>query len=134
MNRNEFGFFYWNSDNKKMAAIDLGSRYKTPILPIWLTCIQDSWGVLFNPNKDLMKSYAAENRFPLYYYSNTLTKARTETKLVIDSRGAGKTAPVVATLDDDLDEEEDDSDPMERAIQTKWAGATVTWKNVKPYL
>ena len=65
VNRNEFGFFFWNSDNKKMESINLGSRYKTPILPIWLTCIQDSWGVLFNPNKDLMKSYAAENRFSI---------------------------------------------------------------------
>ena len=46
-----------------MEAINLGSRYRTPILPIWVTVIQDSWGVLFNPNKDLMKSYAAENRW-----------------------------------------------------------------------
>ncbi len=40
----------------------LGSRLKTPILPIWITCCKDNWGVLFNPNKDLMKSYQAENR------------------------------------------------------------------------
>ena len=40
----------------------LGSRLKTPILPIWVTCCRDNWGVLFNPNKDLMKSYQAENR------------------------------------------------------------------------
>ena len=46
-----------------MEAINLGSRYRTPILPIWVTVLQDSWGVLFNPNKDLMKSYAAENRW-----------------------------------------------------------------------
>ena len=47
----------------KRAAINLGSRYKTPILPIWVTCINDNWGVLFNPNRDLMKSYSAENRY-----------------------------------------------------------------------
>ena len=46
-----------------MEAINLGSRYRTPILPIWVTVLQDSWGVLFNPNKDLMKSYAAEDRW-----------------------------------------------------------------------
>ena len=42
--------------------VNLGSRLKTPVLPIWVTCINDNWGVLFNPNKDLMKSYSAENR------------------------------------------------------------------------
>ena len=36
---------------------------KTPVLPIWVTCINNEWGVLFNPNRDLMKSYSAENRF-----------------------------------------------------------------------
>ena len=46
-----------------MAAINLGSRYKTPILPIWVTLIDNNWGVLFNPNRDLMKSYSAENRY-----------------------------------------------------------------------
>ena len=61
--RNEFGFLYWDSDEVKMAAINLGSRYKTPILPIWVTLINDNWGVLFNPNRDLMKSYSAENRY-----------------------------------------------------------------------
>ena len=35
---------------------------KTPVLPIWVTCINNEWGVLFNPNRDLMKSYSAENR------------------------------------------------------------------------
>ena len=39
-----------------------GSRLKTPVLPIWVTCINNEWGVLFNPNRDLMKSYSAENR------------------------------------------------------------------------
>ena len=53
---------YWNSDPEKMAEMNLGSRYKTPILPIWVTCINNHWGVLFNPNKHLMKSYSAENR------------------------------------------------------------------------
>ena len=84
------------------------------------------------------------SRFLLYYYSNTLTKATLETKLVIDTRGATK-APA---KEEDMDDE-DSVDPMGMAIQTKylkktkcsvlissfrWAGASVTWKNVKPYL
>ena len=43
--------------------MNLGSRLKTPILPIWVTWCNKHWGVLFNPNRDLMKSYQAENRY-----------------------------------------------------------------------
>ena len=46
--------------------MNLGSRLKTPVLPIWVTCINENWGVLFNPNRDLMKSYSAENRSSKY--------------------------------------------------------------------
>ena len=61
-NRNDMGFLYWDTNAKITNEMSLGSRLKTPILPIWLTCVNGNWGVLFNPNKDLMKSYAAENR------------------------------------------------------------------------
>ena len=61
--RNDIGFLLWDRDEKMTEEAGLGSRLKTPVLPIWITCVNGSWGVLFNPNKDLMKSYAAENRF-----------------------------------------------------------------------
>ena len=51
----------------------------------------------------------------MYYYSNTLTKATLETKLVIDTRGATK-APA---KQEDMDDEES-VDPMGMAIQTKY--------------
>ena len=60
--RNDIGFLLWDRDEKMTEEAGLGSRLKTPVLPIWITCVNGSWGVLFNPNKDLMKSYAAENR------------------------------------------------------------------------
>ena len=60
--RNEIGFLYWEQNEEKTQDINLGSRLKTPVLPIWGTCINENWGVLFNPNSDLMKSYSAENR------------------------------------------------------------------------
>ena len=49
--------------NECDSKSEQGSRLKTPVLPIWVTCINNEWGVLFNPNRDLMKSYSAENRF-----------------------------------------------------------------------
>ena len=52
--------------------------------------------------------------------------------MVIDTRNASKPAKTLEDLDPEDDD--DETDPMERAIQIKWPGATVTWKNVKPYL
>ena len=115
--RNDIGLLIWNKTIEETEKLGVGSRFKTPNLPVWVSCVNGNWGVLFNPNKDLMKSYAAENRFMLYYYSNTLTKATRETKLVIDTRGTNK-APAV--IEEDLEIEDVDSeDTMERAIQTK---------------
>ena len=62
--RNEIGFLSWEKTEEQTQEMCLGSRLKTPVLPIWVTCINGDWGVLFNPNRDLMKSYSAENRFP----------------------------------------------------------------------
>ena len=47
-------------------ALNLGSRIKTPSLPLWVTRCNGSFGVLFNPNKDLLRSHNAEKRFKLY--------------------------------------------------------------------
>ena len=78
MVRNDLGFIIWSTNEEKTMNFNLvtkngasykcdpnseqGSRLKTPVLPIWVTCINNEWGVLFNPNRDLMKSYSAENR------------------------------------------------------------------------
>ena len=62
MDRNDIGFLVWESDKDQTELLKLGSRYKTPVLPIWVTCINNNWGVLFNPREDLMKSHSAENR------------------------------------------------------------------------
>ena len=117
----------------------LGSRLKTPVLPIWITCVNGSWGVLFNPNKDLMKSYAAENRFTvqiqsrhcsynnynnyllarfnLYYYSNTPIKEKIDTILLIDTRNNRNFGKHNIELNDDFDGVEEN--PLEKAIQSK---------------
>ena len=109
--------------------MNVGSRLKTPVLPIWVTCVNDNWGVLFNPNRDLMKSYSAENRssclkvhdmwiificfrFQLYYFSNTLTKENRNTVLFIDTR----TKKSIHNMND-VDEIEEDH--LEKAIQSK---------------
>ena len=51
-----------NTVTNSAKEAGIGSRLKTPVLPIWVSCVNGEYGVLFNPNKDLMKSYSAENR------------------------------------------------------------------------
>ena len=60
--RNDIGFLAWYENGNVNKNLKVGSRLKTPSLPIWVTCINDQWGVLFNPNLDLLKSHSAENR------------------------------------------------------------------------
>ena len=64
--RNDIGFLIWTENEETTADLNLGSRLKTPVLPVWVTCVNDHWGVLFNPNRDLMKSHSAENRQDYY--------------------------------------------------------------------
>ena len=60
--RNPIGFLIWERSVERTDRHNLGSRMKTPHLPMWVTCVNNKWGVLFHPKMDLMKSHAAENR------------------------------------------------------------------------
>ena len=62
LERNYIGFLIWDKTPDRTSRHKLGSRYKTPHLPIWVTSVNNQWGVLFNPRLDLMKSHSAENR------------------------------------------------------------------------
>ena len=57
LDRNYIGFLIWDKSEGKTSKHGLGSRYKTPHLPIWVTSVNNQWGVLFNPRLDLMKSH-----------------------------------------------------------------------------
>ena len=136
--RNEIGLLVWQTNEYLTNKLGLGSRMKTPVLPIWVTCINDNWGVLFNPNRDLMKNYSAENRFQLYYYSNCqikeVLKERRETILTIDTRGTRpKFSQEYKDNDPDNDDPEEDRDPLQTAVQTKWEGAMLDWQGLPCY-
>ena len=118
MERNDVGFLVWDVDEDQTEALNLGSRLKTPVLPIWVTCINSNWGVLFNPKEDLMKSYSAENRFQLYYYSNMDTKEDKETIITIDTRG--KDNRRLSIVDSDNEDTEDQTDDLGVAITARW--------------
>ena len=59
ISRGEVGLLRWT---REAASEGVGSRLKTPHLPVWVTWANQAFGVLFNPNKDLLRDYHAENR------------------------------------------------------------------------
>ena len=135
--RNDIGLLVWKQNEAATADLSLGSRLKTPVLPVWITCVNNNWGVLFNPNRDLMKNYSAENRFQLYYYSNCqikeVVKEKKETILTIDTRGSSKSTSAYKE-DVDIDEPEEERDSLQLAVQTKWEGAVLDWQGVPAHL
>ncbi len=114
------------------------------MMPIWMTRCNGSVGILFNPNRDLMRSYHAENRqrnipawklyhllttnyncrFQLYYYSDSDVKKdeRKETILTIDTRSLNKNGGLAGGDEGDQDADFEDLpvNPLEMAIKTKY--------------
>ena len=60
LQRAEVGLLVWKRHDGDQCVV--GSRLKTPSLPIWVTRCNDAYGILFNPNRDLIRDYHAENR------------------------------------------------------------------------
>lgn len=117
--RAQVGLLVWQrSDGNRQVAV--GSRLKTPSLPIWVTRCNGSYGVLFNPNRELLRDYHAENRFNLYYYSCS-SNHPAPTLVTIDARTPTAT-------------EEFSAPDLENLIHTKWNDATVTWNGTMPYV
>ena len=129
----------WKKDEEETSKLNMGSRYKTPNLPVWVSCVNGNWGVLFSPNKDLLKSEnrlesialsALETiilfllfRFQIHYYSSFPMKERDETVLTVDSRSKN----INNNYGDDVDENEM-TDPLEKAIQTKYIQTANTFQ------
>ena len=59
---NDVGLLVWSADENINKTLRVGSRLKNPTLPIWVTCVNDSWGVLFSNNMDIMKFQSFEHR------------------------------------------------------------------------
>ena len=100
--RNDIGMLLWEKNEELTEKWNLGSRLKTPALPMWVTMVNGNYGVLFNPNRELMRSYHAENRFQLYYYADAEFKKeeRKDTLLTIDTRTKQGPREVVDDNDD----------------------------------
>lgn len=42
-----------------------GSRLKTPSYPIWVTCTNGHFGIIFNTNRELLRNHLAERRYSI---------------------------------------------------------------------
>ena len=63
LSRNDIGLLvFWSRQCPSPYPTLPGSRLKTPVLPLWVTCVDHQYGVVFNPSKDLVKSSSAEIR------------------------------------------------------------------------
>ncbi|XP_064112362.1 inactive ubiquitin carboxyl-terminal hydrolase MINDY-4B-like [Macrobrachium nipponense] len=122
LTRGEIGLLEWEKQEGKKQYINVvGSRLKTPSMPVWVVRSGEFYGVLFNPNRDLTRDYHAENRFDLFFHYGTFTKMPTAVMITIDTRNTGVY-------------EEYSSPPLENIIRTKWAGAEVNWNGVEPFM
>jgi hypothetical protein len=72
--RCDLGFLLWDKNSSRTSAFNIGSRLKTPVLPLWVTRCNDVIGILFNPNKELLRSHNAEKRFLIF--SSHIVKQR----------------------------------------------------------
>ena len=114
--RVDIGLLIWERNKELTKCRNLGPSLKTPLLPIWMTLVNGNWGVLFNSSRELMKSHSAENRFELYYYNGVIVKEDSDTILTVDTRVSKNIKETTIT---DTEEVEDNSDPLQNAIQTK---------------
>ncbi|XP_076323713.1 inactive ubiquitin carboxyl-terminal hydrolase MINDY-4B-like [Tachypleus tridentatus] len=118
MSRGEIGLLKHNRNDERSK--ELGSRLKTPSFPIWVTCADNHYGVLFNPRRDLIRDHRAEHRFDLHYYNGCPSQ--------VDS--------TVLTLDTRFNKSQNEyrMPALEKIIITKWQGAKVSWNETEPYI
>ncbi|KAK2175226.1 hypothetical protein NP493_743g03004 [Ridgeia piscesae] len=68
--RSEIGLLYWEKMEDEGNRTEVGSMYRTPKTPIWVTWINHTqFGVLFCLKTDLVSDWRAENWFTLNYYN-----------------------------------------------------------------
>ncbi|XP_078613722.1 uncharacterized protein LOC144883252 [Branchiostoma floridae x Branchiostoma japonicum] len=124
--RAELGFLFWDKTEFEVQdKTEVGSMLKTPKLPIWLTSVNDVYGILFCTVPDLLSHWRKEHRFSLFYFTGQASQIQ-GTKLTIDNRSGRN--------DTEGDDEEQKIPSLERCILTKWPDAVVNWNGTSPFV
>ena len=56
--------------------------YKTPLVPVWVTQVNGTYGLLFCTTRDLVTDWKTERFFNLHYYNGHFTQTK-ETVLTL---------------------------------------------------
>lgn len=127
--RSQIGFLFWDKGEDPDNRTEIGSMLKTPKTPIWLTKVNNMYGLLFSTNLDLVSDWRIENRFTLFYYTGLVSQPMTIT-LNVETR-IGRPARPKTTLGRRAEEK---IPPLENCIMTKWYGANVNWNGTQPFV
>ncbi|XP_076033668.1 inactive ubiquitin carboxyl-terminal hydrolase MINDY-4B-like [Oratosquilla oratoria] len=142
LTRAEIGLLVWgrvetSRNGEVVVNQEVGSRLKTPSLPVWITRCDDVYGILFNPKRDLTRDYHAEKKFDLRYISSggspdTRSKGGgdasqdigSHTLLSVDTRTSitGRAT------------NSNQRPPLESLLMTKWQDAEVNWNGRTPHV
>ncbi|XP_076813151.1 inactive ubiquitin carboxyl-terminal hydrolase MINDY-4B-like [Clavelina lepadiformis] len=132
--RSEVGFLFFNKQEHEKRRTQVGSMYKTPLVPIWVTQVNGTFGLLFCTSRDLVTDWKTERYFTLHYYNGHVTQ-QTETVLTIDTRTRVDSINPDKQISiwDDEEEVEKKQPSLELLIFTKWPEADVDWSGETPY-
>nr|XP_002122244.1 inactive ubiquitin carboxyl-terminal hydrolase MINDY-4B-like [Ciona intestinalis] len=132
--RSEMGFLFFNKNEPEKKRTQVGSMYKTPLLPIWVTQVNGSYGVLFCTARDLVTDWKTERYFCLHYYNGHFTQ-QAEATITIDTRTRVDSIDLdrqISIWDDD-EEIEKKQPSLEQCLHTKWPESNIDWNGETPF-
>lgn len=104
-------------------CIEVGSRYKGPLAPVWIVCAESHYTVLFASE---IQGDPRDSERPVdLYYFDQLARQNDEIKLSVTP------GRLPAHLTTGFEEGES---MIDRCIRTKWVDAVVDWNGVDPIL
>ncbi|XP_025079028.1 inactive ubiquitin carboxyl-terminal hydrolase MINDY-4B-like isoform X2 [Pomacea canaliculata] len=127
--RSHIGFMFWDKGEEPDRRTEVGSMLKTPKTPIWVTKVNQMYGLLFSTNLDLVNDWRIENWFTLSYYTGLVSQPRTAILNIETRRGRPRPKTTLGHK-----QEENRIPPLENCIMTKWYGAYVGWNGTLPFI
>ncbi|XP_063060625.1 inactive ubiquitin carboxyl-terminal hydrolase MINDY-4B [Engraulis encrasicolus] len=127
--RSDVGYLHWSREQLQQGKLPaVGSMLKTPKLPIWVCCINDTYSVIFSPNRSLLSDWKMEHLFHLYFYNGQSSQTSTA-QLTIDTHSHHWEVQ----RSDVQGDPEKRFPSVEMTIRTKWEGAAIDWNGTVPF-
>nr|XP_039248098.1 inactive ubiquitin carboxyl-terminal hydrolase MINDY-4B-like [Styela clava] len=131
--RSEIGFLFFDKTEGDDNRTTVGCMLRTPLLPIWITQVNGSYGLIFCTSRDLVADWKIERFFTINYYTGHYTQVKA-TSISVDTRRRAFLDPSrEISYWDDEEEKERKQPSLERTIGTKWPEALLNWNGETPY-